>query len=102
MNIHVKDLTRGYDVVRGKTILLPPQMVDEQRCKDAEAHAFFKKYEAKMARWEEERVDQMCDDMIEGLAMQANSLRVMAWGVAIIGAIVLFVKAYVSLHVGAS
>lgn len=101
MDIHAKDLTRGYDVVRGKTILLPPSMVDEQRYKDAAAEAFFKECEAKMARWEEERIDQMYDELIEGYAMQAHSIGMMARAVVIIGAIVLFVNVYVSLHVGA-
>ena len=73
MDIHAKDLTRGYDVVRGKTILPPPRIVDEQRYKDAAAEAFFKDCKAKMVRWEEERVDQMYDEMIEGYAMQAHS-----------------------------
>lgn len=53
MEIHAKNLTHGYDVVQGKTILLPPRIADEQRYKDAAAEAFFNECEAKMARWEE-------------------------------------------------
>lgn len=60
--------------------------------------AFFKECEAKLARWEEERIDQMYDEMIEGYAMQAHSLGMMGWAVVIIGAIVLLVNVYVSLH----
>ncbi|MDA9504344.1 hypothetical protein XI09_06190 [Bradyrhizobium sp. CCBAU 11386] len=63
--------------------------------------AFFKECDAKIARWEEERIDQMYDEMIEGYAMQAHSLGMMAWAVVIIGAIFLFLNVYVLLHGGA-
>ncbi|MCP3476695.1 hypothetical protein NLM33_41775 [Bradyrhizobium sp. CCGUVB1N3] len=77
---------------------MPPRLVEERRRKDAATEAFFKECEAKIARSEEQRIDQMYDEMIEGCAMQAHSLGMMAWAVVIIGAIVLFVNVYVSLH----
>jgi hypothetical protein len=65
----------GHGVAGERKLILPPRLVEERRRKDAEAEAFFKQCDAYIARWEEERIDQMYNDMIEGYAMQARS-----WG----------------------
>ena len=49
----------SYGVVRGRSLLLPATMVEEQRRKDVEVDAFFKQCDANIARMEEERIDQM-------------------------------------------
>jgi hypothetical protein len=91
----------AHGVAGERKLILPPRLVEERRRKDAEAEAFFKQCDAYIARWEEERIDQMYNDMIEGYAMHARSWGMLAWTVMIVGPIVLFVKVYVALHGGA-